>query len=61
MNILFYVIGSFITFLGIVTYKFISNNASLTLNQANVLDMAITAAIAGVAFFITDYISKKKS
>lgn len=61
MNFLFYVGGAVLTFLGIIVYRFFQNSGVLTLTQASVFDVAITAGIAGIAFFITDYIGKKNS
>lgn len=62
MNILYYLVGSVSTFLGILIYKFFSQNGSLLLNSDIVIDNAIIAGVAGVAFFATDYLmSKAKS
>jgi hypothetical protein len=60
MNIIFYLVGSFITFIGIIVYRFFLNNGSFVLNQNSVTDLAVLSLISGFAFFVTDYLMAKK-
>lgn len=63
MNIIFYLIGSFFTFLGIIIYNFFDESGggsgTLVLNNEILIEYGILALIAGLAFFVTDYLFKR--
>ena len=61
MNIIFYLVGSFITFIGVVVYRFFQNNGVFVLNQASLFETTIIALIAGAAFFVADYLMSRKN
>jgi hypothetical protein len=61
MNIVYYVLGSVFTFVGQVVYAYFRNNGVVTLNQASVVQFFLIAAIAGVSFFLADYLMSRVS
>jgi hypothetical protein len=62
MNIIYYAVGSFVTFIGIIIYRFFAGSGVVVLNNTTIIEYGITALIAGVSFFVADYLmSKAKS
>lgn len=59
MNVIYYLLGGFLTLIGIITYRFFQNG-SYVINQSNLVDLLATAIIAGIAFFVADYLMSKK-
>ena len=59
MNIIYYLLGSFITLILSVLYNVIINGSFL-LNQPTLIDLAIRSAIAGFAFLAADFIVRRK-
>lgn len=59
MNLIYYIVGAFTTFIGIIVYRLISNNGIYTLSQASLVDVGIISLVAGGAFFVADYLMSK--
>ena len=59
MNIIYYLLGAFVTLVLTVLYNVIVSGSFL-LNQPTLLDLAIRALIAAVAFIAAEYIVRKK-
>jgi hypothetical protein len=60
MNIIYYLLGAFITIVLTVLYSVIISGSFL-LNQPTLIDLAIRASIAAVAFITAEYIMRKKA
>lgn len=62
MAFIYYLVGAAVTFVGTIIYRYFSNNGVYVLNQTNVSDTLFMSLVAGVSFFIADFImSKTKS
>lgn len=61
MNIIFYLVGSFITFIGVIVYRFFQNNGVFVLNQDSLFETTIISLISGGAFFLADYLMSRKN
>jgi hypothetical protein len=61
MNIIYYVLGAAFTFIGQVIYRYFAGGSVLVLDQAAVFQLLIISSIAGISFFIADYIMHKVS
>jgi hypothetical protein len=61
MNIAYYFIGSLFTFVGIVIYSFFTPPAGIILNNELVIKYGIISLIAGLCFFLTDWVMQKAS
>lgn len=59
MNIIYYLLGSFISLVLTVLYNVI-RDGSFILNQATLTDLAIRSVIAGLAFVVAEYIMRRK-
>jgi hypothetical protein len=59
MNLIYYIVGAFTTFIGIIIYRLVSNNGVYTLSQASLMDVGIISLVAGVAFFAADWLMSK--
>jgi hypothetical protein len=61
MNIIYYVLGAVFTFIGQIIYGYFANGGNYTLNQPIVISLFIISTIAGISFFLADYIMHKVS
>jgi nitrogen fixation-related uncharacterized protein len=55
MNILQYVIGVFVYAVVIILYA-VFKSGGINLNQATLIEIAIQAVLAGLSFFLVDYL-----
>jgi len=60
MNIIYYLLGSFLYAIFTVLFN-VYNSGSFTLNQPTLIDLAIRSVLAGVAFYIADYLLRRKN
>jgi len=62
MAFIYYLVGAAITFVGTIIYRYVSGNGVYLLNQINVTDTLFMSLVAGVSFFLADFLmSKTKS
>lgn len=62
MAFIYYLVGAAVTFVGTIVYRYFSSGGSYVLNQITVNDTFFLSLVAGVSFFIADFImSKTKS
>ncbi len=59
MNIFYYLVGAFITFIGVITFRIIEGSGIYELNPNNLIENGIISLIAGISFFMADYFMKK--
>jgi hypothetical protein len=58
MNFIYYLIGSFFTFIGIIIYKFFIDGA-VVIDTNFITNFGLIALIAGAAFFLADWLMQK--
>ena len=59
MAIIYYLVGAAMTFVGTIIYRYVSGNGVYILNQVNVTDTLFMSLVAGVSFFLADFIMSK--
>ena len=58
MNFVYYLVGAFFTLIGIIIYKYIANGA-VTISTPFITEFGLIALIAGLSFFLADWILQK--
>lgn len=61
MNVIYYVLGSIFTFVGQVVYNYFRNGGLVVLDSNTVTQLFVVSAIAGVSFFLADYLMSRVS
>jgi frataxin-like iron-binding protein CyaY len=61
MNVIYYVLGAIFTFVGQVVYSYFRNGGQVVLNSQSVTQLFIVSAIAGISFFLADYLMSRVS